>query len=396
MSGLYEKILNNTLNRKVFQISSNAYLVGGYLRDMLNTGVHSRDIDFVVLRGLGRTVNSVSDKLGGRVVHLRKEKISRVVLKDGRTLDFSLVNGKILDDLKSRDFTFNAMAWSPRDGLLDPFGGAADIRRGIVRCILRKNFIEDPLRLLRAYRFAAENSWKIEGRTRRFIRGLAGQIRKTAAERITLEFFKMLNSKDPSEALLMSLGDGVLTKIISLSYGKLHKNVKLLSSVSGNVNKIPEIHYFRFSRQGLSYQGLLRLELMLLGSDPDENHIALSRELYKRIILVNKCYSRYLHLGRLAKGDVFELYVESGEAAADLHFISRNTGYLRDYIRFLNISRKGILRASEIMDTMGIGAGPELGLIINDLKRMQFEGIIRRKTEALKWLRQGGKASDHV
>lgn len=390
MSGLNEKIMGNALNRKVFQISGNAYVIGGYLRDLLNTGTHSRDIDFVVLRDLGRTVNSVSDELGGRVVHLRKEKISRVVLKDGRTLDFSLVNGKILDDLKCRDFTFNAMAWSPRDGLIDPFEGAADIRNGLVKCILRKNFIEDPLRLLRAYRFAAENSWKIEGRTRKFIRELAGRIRITAAERITLEFFKMLNSKDPSGALLLSIGDGVLTKIISLSYEELCSNVKLLSSVSINVNKLPEVRYFRFSGQGLAYQGLLRLELVLLGSEPDKNHLALSRELSKRILLANKYYGRYMHLGHLKKREVFELYIKSGDAAADLHIISGNKDYLKEYIRFLNINRKGILSASEIMDSMGIGTGPELGMTIYNLKRMQFEGIITRKTDAYKWLRQGG------
>jgi tRNA nucleotidyltransferase (CCA-adding enzyme) len=384
---LKKKILNDPLNRTVFSVSREVYLVGGYIRDLLARGIRSKDLDFVTPRALKPLAESVSKALGGRVVELKEEQTIRVCLRDGM-LDFSRLYSPIEEDLRGRDFTINAMAWSPGSGLLDPLGGLSDIRQGVIRGISKKNFEHDPVRLLRAYRFSGELSWPIERRTRRVIKTMPERIKHSASERITLELFKLLNSEDPSAALGTALRDGLLALIISLSYKKLYENIKSVSKVRKNLEKLPERYHFRELSQGLSHEGLLRLEGLLLGSDIEGSLLCMSRSTLKRVQTVQALYARYLGIGRLQRGEVFDLFDEAGEALLDLLVLTGNTGCLKDAERFMRISRKGIMSSEEIMKTTGLGPGPRLGELIREMKRLQFEGTIRSRAQAVRRLKK--------
>jgi len=107
----------------------------------------------------------------------------------------------LLEDLKRRDFTINAMAYNEKDGLVDAFDGLGDLERGIIRCVgvAEERFTEDALRMLRAVRFAAQLGFEIEDKTEAAIGKLAQNLAKVSAERIQIELVKLLISAHPEE-----------------------------------------------------------------------------------------------------------------------------------------------------------------------------------------------------
>ena len=107
----------------------------------------------------------------------------------------------LLEDLKRRDFTINAMAYNEKAGLVDAFDGLGDLKRGIIRCVgaPKERFTEDALRMLRAVRFAAQLGFGIEEQTKEAIKELAPNLSKVSAERIQIELVKLLTSPHPEE-----------------------------------------------------------------------------------------------------------------------------------------------------------------------------------------------------
>ncbi len=103
------------------------------------------------------------------------------------------------EDLLRRDFTINAMAYNETDGLIDIFGGIADLEGKVIRCVgnAMERFSEDALRILRGIRFAAQLGFEIEESTKEGMRTLAPTLRNISAERIQVELIKMLVSKRP-------------------------------------------------------------------------------------------------------------------------------------------------------------------------------------------------------
>jgi tRNA nucleotidyltransferase (CCA-adding enzyme) len=103
----------------------------------------------------------------------------------------------IKEDLARRDFTVNAMAWSPASGLADPFGGQADLQNRLIRCVgdPEKRFEEDALRILRALRFAAVYDFAIDPATDRALRRMAPDLKRVAGERVREELLKLLCGK---------------------------------------------------------------------------------------------------------------------------------------------------------------------------------------------------------
>lgn len=106
-------------------------------------------------------------------------------------------------DLMRRDFTINAMAYRPSEGLVDAFGGQEDLRRGLIRCVgePEERFGEDALRILRALRFAAVYGFQVEEGTARAIRCLYPTLAQVAAERIRVEVSKLLCGERAADVL---------------------------------------------------------------------------------------------------------------------------------------------------------------------------------------------------
>ena len=132
--------------------------------------------------------------------------------------------GTLEDDQRRRDFTINAMAWSLNDAtfgeLVDPFGGMEDLEDGIIRtpCDPDITFSDDPLRMMRAVRFASQLGFRIEEETFEAIRRNAARIRIVSRERIATELNKIVLSPVPSIGLELL----ELTGLLALIFPELH------------------------------------------------------------------------------------------------------------------------------------------------------------------------------
>ncbi|HVA66601.1 MAG TPA: HD domain-containing protein [Elusimicrobiota bacterium] len=203
------------------------YLVGGAVRDLL-LGRAAGDMDIACFAPEGLS-QALARRFGGTLVTLDDQNgVFRLVFPTDRfrtirQIDASLIQGRgIADDLKRRDFTLNAMALElspemgpaigPRD-LLDPFRGRADIEKKIIRCREKSVLADDPLRLLRAFRIAAQLGFSIEPRTLKMVAGLKKSATKPAAERIRTEITGIFSAPDAGRWARLMDEAGVLTRI---------------------------------------------------------------------------------------------------------------------------------------------------------------------------------------
>ncbi|MBI5573773.1 MAG: CCA tRNA nucleotidyltransferase [Elusimicrobia bacterium] len=208
---------------KFLKANRNIWIVGGYIRDSL-LGKITKDIDFATDGNTKKIAQKFADKTNGSFVVLDDfNKIYRVVIND-EIYDFSKMQGKnILEDLSRRDFTINAMAIKPvgsgkwevgSDNPIDPFNGLSDIKRKIVRAVSERNFIDDPLRLLRAYRFAGQLNFSIEPKTEKFIKKYSHKLKNVSNERIQNELFLMLELPNSYNVIMKIYKAGLLKEIM--------------------------------------------------------------------------------------------------------------------------------------------------------------------------------------
>lgn len=280
MNRMMPTIIKDKLQDDVFRVIGETadhlglevYLVGGYVRDIF-LGRHSADIDFVAVGSGIKLAEAVAEKLGKKkrltvyanygtaqirhrdleleFVGARKESYNRdsrnPIVEDG-TLD---------DDQKRRDFTINAMAIclnKDRFGeLVDPFGGIADLNAMIIRTPLDPDitFSDDPLRMMRAIRFATQLEFDILPETFDGIKRNASRIEIITKERINDELGKIMRSRRPSIGFRLLDESGLLQIIMPEVYalkgvdtvgGRAHKDnfyhtLKVLDNVAARSDK---------------------------------------------------------------------------------------------------------------------------------------------------------------
>ena len=187
-----------------------AYVVGGCVRDsVLGRNPADWDITTDALPEEVKEIFPVTIDTGIEhgTVTVRMNHVSYEVTtyridgdyEDGRHPKDVTFTRSLEEDLKRRDFTINAMAYNERAGLVDLFDGASDLEKGIVRCVgeARERFSEDALRMMRAFRFAAQLGFSIEKETAKAAKELSETLQKISAERIRTELVKLLCSGHP-------------------------------------------------------------------------------------------------------------------------------------------------------------------------------------------------------
>lgn len=135
---------------------------------------------------------------------------------DGRHPDSVSFTDSITEDLSRRDFTVNAMAYSKKRGLVDPFGGREDLEKRVIKAVgdPRKRFSEDALRIMRAFRFSAQLDFSIDPKTLEGAYALASGLENIAAERIAAELLKLICAERPSYALLKMKEQRILSLVL--------------------------------------------------------------------------------------------------------------------------------------------------------------------------------------
>ncbi len=210
-----------------------AYVVGGYVRDLL-LGKTDADMDVVVVGDGIAFAQQVAGAIGARNVVTFERFGTAMVPHGGGKIEFvgarreayeagsrkpNVQGGSLDEDLRRRDFTINAMAASlnsPDFGLLlDPLGGREDLARRVLRTPLdpETTFQDDPLRMMRGIRFAAQLQFTIEEHVLRAIGTVADQISVVSQERITDELMKILAAPRPSVGLILLFNAGLLTHV---------------------------------------------------------------------------------------------------------------------------------------------------------------------------------------
>ena len=192
------------------------YMVGGAVRDAILGRVREYvDLDFIIPVDAVKVARKIAQRYQAGFVLLDAERqIARAVFPEA-TVDFAQQEGEsLITDLYRRDFTINAIAYNPHtQEIIDPLAGYKDIESGLLRMISPVNLQNDPLRLMRAYRQAAQLGFTIEPATQETIRSLAQDIRKVAAERVRVEVGYLLATSHGTFWLNTAWKDGVLTSL---------------------------------------------------------------------------------------------------------------------------------------------------------------------------------------
>lgn len=203
------KDVNDIIN-KLNDYGFEAYAVGGCIRDLI-MGETPKDFD-ITTSALPWQVKEIFEKTidtglkHGTVTVLIKNipyeittyRIDGVYENHRRPKDVEFTSN-LVEDLRRRDFTMNAMAYNEKDGLIDAFSGIEAIENKLIICVgdADKRFQEDALRMLRAIRFSAELDFEIEEETKRAILLNAPSIEKISGERIRIEMSNILTSDNP-------------------------------------------------------------------------------------------------------------------------------------------------------------------------------------------------------
>ncbi|WP_330747350.1 CCA tRNA nucleotidyltransferase [Chryseobacterium sp. CP-77] len=236
--------LNQNKNLKLFKIISEAaernnqsvYIVGGYVRDLLMNRKASTDIDFVteqsgieLAQHVAQDIDpklkvSVFKTYGTAMIKYKELELEFVGARKESYTENSrkpeVEGGSLEDDQKRRDFTINAMAISLNKNnfgeLIDPFNGIDDLEKEILRTPLEpaQTYSDDPLRMMRAVRFASTLNFKIEENSLKAIQQEAERIRIVSMERIMVEFNKIMMSEKPSIGLRLMEQTGLMKLVI--------------------------------------------------------------------------------------------------------------------------------------------------------------------------------------
>lgn len=196
----------NTLEEAGYE----AYAVGGCVRDSIlgrepddwdiTTSAKPEEIKHLFPRTVDTGIKhgTVTVLLGGEGFEVTTYRIDGVY-EDGRHPSEVTFTASLKEDLRRRDFTINAMAYNARSGLVDLYGGLADMENRVIRCVgnAGERFDEDALRMLRAVRFSAQLAYRIEEATGEAVKALAPNLQKISAERIQVELVKLVTSPNP-------------------------------------------------------------------------------------------------------------------------------------------------------------------------------------------------------
>jgi poly(A) polymerase len=463
--------MNICLNDNIFDVLSEVlssegkegYVIGGYVRDcILKRENPGKDIDIVIIgsgidiarkaakrlgKGLKvtvfRTFGTAMFKTGDREVEFvgaRKESYNRNSRKP------VVENGTLADDQMRRDFTINALAISLNEGtrgnLIDPFDGLGDLKAGIIRTPMDpdKTFDDDPLRMMRAIRFATQLNFEIEKNTFRSIVRNAVRIEIVSAERIITELNKIIMCEHPSRGFMLLEKSGLLAIIfpeldrmkgVEKKNGKAHKDnylhsIKVLDNISRKTDNLwlrwaallhdiakpvtkKYIHESGWTFHGHEFLGAKMVPAifrrMKLPLNEKMKYVQKLVDLHLRPIVLSQEI--------VTDSAVRRLLFEAGDDIDDLMMLceaditskneEKKTKHLANFKlvreKLREIEEKDAVRnfqppvdGDEIIKTFGIRPGREVGIIKNAIREAILDGIIPNEhTAARKLMIKKGK-----
>ena len=236
-----------------------AYAVGGCVRDALMGRIpHDWDITTsatpMEVKALFRRTIDTGIKHGTVTIMIGKDGYEVTTYRidgdymDGRHPDKVIFTSNLIEDLKRRDFTINAMAYNDRAGVVDAFEGVNDLENKVIKCVrvATERFTEDALRILRALRFSAQLGFTIEEDTAAAVEELGGNLTLISKERIQTELDKLITSSHPDRITLVQLYG--LNKFIFEGANSINNGTtELFGNIASIMNSLPKNHYLRWA-----------------------------------------------------------------------------------------------------------------------------------------------------
>lgn len=394
-----------------------AYLVGGAVRDaLIERKSKVVDLDFVLPEKAVETARQIARHYqAGFVVLDEKRQIARVVFENA-TADFAQQEGKSIEsDLRRRDFTINAIAYNPRtQTFIDPLQGREDLEKGVLRMVSKGNLKADPLRLLRAYRQAAQLDFKIARKTRSAITLLAPLLANIAVERVQTELKYLFAAPEGGRWLGKAYQDGLLT----LWFGKLQEKnlqqVEQIDQCAWLLGKIWEelnaqLHS-PITHNALPLLSLAKLAC-LVASNPKAaesqmENLKYSRAEIRGVAIALKYLPRLLKISTTPMslreqyfffqevGDVLPLLAVLGvtfAAQRDVLQEMRAVGMVAPLInRYLDPNDPvahpvPLVSGNELMQALKLSPSPQIGKLLTEIQIARIEGLIATPEEALKF-----------
>ena len=453
---MYKEFLRADFFSQLSQLAGESgtemYVIGGYVRDAFLRRP-SKDVDIVVLGSGIETAKAFSDKLPGKpkVNFYSNFGTANLKTEDGWDIEFVgarresyqrhsrkpiVEDGSLEDDQNRRDFTINALALClnpDRFGeLTDPFGGVEDLKNGIIRTPLDPDitFSDDPLRMMRAVRFASQLGFHIHKNTLEAIRTNAERIDIVSMERVSDELNKIILSPIPSVGFLLLHQTGLLQRIfpelcllegVETRNGLAHKdNFFHTLQVLDNLSRESDDLWLRWSAllHDIAKPQTKRFEeghgWTFHGHEDRGSRMV--KSIFRRLRLplnekmkyVEKLVLLHLRPIVLSKEEVTDsavrrLIVDAGEEVSDLLLLckaditSKNEKRVKRYLNNLELVRQKIVDVTErdrlrnwqppitgnhIQDAFVIDEGKQIGQVKLAIREAILDGIIPNEFDA--------------
>ncbi|PZO57650.1 MAG: tRNA nucleotidyltransferase [Phormidesmis priestleyi] len=396
------------------RLPESAYFVGGSVRDLLlNRQAAYLDLDIVLPSQSIETADKIArDYKAGFVVLDQDRGIARLVFEQ-MTIDFAQQQGSSIEaDLQRRDFTINAIAYQPHhQRWLDPLGGQADIATQTIRMISAENLRADPLRLLRAYRQAAQLGFEIEPDTQAAIAQLAPYLSQVAYERIRSELDALLILPAGTHQLTTVLQHQLLTFCLPhFTATSLEQMQAIDHAIIQFETALPDyakqLQAWPKPVPAGSYRSWIKAAKLSRAissksktAETELTALTYSRYEIKAVLTLLKLQPMLMALrqGPLNRSQQFFLFKSAGECFPAVSLLALAQGVELAVLtplvkRFLDGSdaiahSQPLITGTLLMDHLAISPGPEVGKLMKAVEKAQAEGIVQTEEEAIAWLK---------
>jgi len=408
------------LNLNELQVS--AYLVGGWVRDRLisqkipnrNTSTKKYlDLDFVLPNHSVQVAKAIANRHNAGFVILDPvRQIARVVFKDG-TADFAQQLGNSIEaDLNHRDFTMNAIAIdcakiankissSDLPEPIDPFMGQKDIQNQRIQMINPQNLQDDPLRILRAYRQAAQLGFEIEPLTHQALIEFSSGLKNVATERIRTELGYLLTlGTQGTRWISQAAHDRILTTWLPNKNLMIPRFALVDNAIAQVINQFPQLESYFTNILSSDRPVVVTVKLAALSASATAlTTLGFSRLEQRWIVTLLRYLPQFMaYLARTPSEKVsateqYQLFTATQEIFPALTILALASGQTLSVInpwldRWLNPHDPiahliPILNGDDLKTELGLTAGAKIGDILNKLKITQVEQIITDRQNAI-------------
>ncbi|MBD1912201.1 CCA tRNA nucleotidyltransferase [Leptolyngbya sp. FACHB-16] len=391
-------------------------LVGGNVRDaLLGRKAEYLDLDFVLAEGAVAVAEAIARHYKTGYVLLDQERqIARVVF-DRATVDFAQQVGDCLEeDLHRRDFTVNAIAYHPHsDRLIDPLSGYTDLQHQRIRMVAPENLKEDPLRLLRAYRQAAQLGFSLEPETQATIQDLAPLLERIAPERVQAELNYLLGTPKGTSFLKMAWQDQLLAYWLPHA---THDSMEYIAGIDRAMILLEQLwpalaeeatswpkDQQKASGMGRSWLRVAKLvcltEPILDIAEQDLWRLKYSRlEVQAAMTVVRTLPLLATLTGTASAGQQYRFFQSVGSTFPALVLVAAAQGLdLETIAPLLNhyldptdpvAHPQALISGRDLMKALNLRPSPQIGKLLDAIHLAHAEGAIANREDAITWARR--------